>query len=261
MVLLWRDDLRVVRFIPRTERSRCLQQRKTFLMHLPRAIRNRGFTLVELLVVVVILAILAAVIVPAIQGALEKSHAAKCMGNLKQLAASHLLWAADNNGSFVTYYDPNYSFAGRGYWSRIFADTGYLPLDNGIQVCPSLKGSDVHLINEDNIHYGYNYLHVGSSIRYGGGLDPARVAQIAKPSETILLADAYRPNAGANGEPRGTSLLSDAKGGPFIPHARHTGGLNIAWADGHVAWIKIKDSTDPWAELGSDTAPSFFRRE
>jgi prepilin-type processing-associated H-X9-DG protein/prepilin-type N-terminal cleavage/methylation domain-containing protein len=220
-----------------------------------------AFTLLEILIVFVVLGILAVLAFPTMKGVLEKSHDAKCMGNLKQLAATHLLYAADNNGSFVTYYDPNYNIPARGHWPRIFADQGYIPLDNGVQICLSLKGSDVKLVNEDNIHYGYNYLHLGSSFRYGGSLEPAKLSQIAKLAETILLADSYRPNAGAHGEPRGSYLLSDAKGGPFIPHARHGGGVNIAWTDGHVSRIRIKNPSDPWAELGGDTAPSFFDRE
>lgn len=118
------------------------------------------------------------------------------------------------------------------------------------------------MINEQWCNYGYNYYHVGSSLRgaYGGTLyPPAKLAGIAKPTETILMVDVYTPNAGPNGEPRPCCIVNDASA-PYVPHARHNGGLNVCWVDGHVSWMRIKSQANPWAELGNDVAPSFFDR-
>jgi prepilin-type N-terminal cleavage/methylation domain-containing protein len=58
----------------------------------------RGFTLVELLVVIAIIAVLASLAFSAAKGAIQAGRDAKCISNLRQLAAGVRLYAADNNG-------------------------------------------------------------------------------------------------------------------------------------------------------------------
>lgn len=57
----------------------------------------RAFTLVELLVVIVIIAMLSAIIVPASERVLHSSRAAHCLGNLRNLGAALQLYLGDNN--------------------------------------------------------------------------------------------------------------------------------------------------------------------
>lgn len=61
-----------------------------------------GFTLLELLVVIVVLGILATLAVPATQRVLASSKAVHCMGNLKGLGSSLQLYLADNNNFMPT---------------------------------------------------------------------------------------------------------------------------------------------------------------
>ena len=60
--------------------------------------RNRGFSLVELLVGIAVGALLAGMGIPAIQGALSKGKQVACSSNMKQIGQGILLYAPENNG-------------------------------------------------------------------------------------------------------------------------------------------------------------------
>ncbi len=63
--------------------------------------KRRGFTLVELLVVIAIIALLMAILMPALNRARELGRRAVCMGNLKQLALAWVMYADENDGDLV----------------------------------------------------------------------------------------------------------------------------------------------------------------
>ena len=60
-------------------------------------IRSRGFTLIELLVVISIIALLIALLLPALQNARKVAQAAACMSNGRQLVTAVTSYAMDNN--------------------------------------------------------------------------------------------------------------------------------------------------------------------
>lgn len=103
--------------------------------------RKKYFTLIELLVVVAIIAILAAMLLPALAHARERAKAAGCQSNLKQFAAGLLLYAGDYED-----YGPSETYHGLGQRYSSAVVSGYLFPGNigssgvaGSLVCPGTK--------------------------------------------------------------------------------------------------------------------------
>lgn len=184
--------------------------------------RDFAFTLIELLIVIAIIAILAAILFPVFGRARENARRSSCQSNLKQI------------GLAVTQYVQDY-------------DERFMPLSNApmrlpIRLAPYMKSQQLWKCpsssfdsdqwdgtqEDGTVGYGFN----------GAWLYDQSLAAVAKSSETVLYVE---NESGANNP--GFHTCYPRKGYPGYgmgtPLYRHFERANVAFVDGHVKTLNL----------------------
>ncbi len=105
----------------------------------------KAFTLVELLVVIGIIAVLVAILLPALMNARESAQTVKCLSNLRQIGIGIRVYASSNKDTIPPLYTFDFLGGGMvrgGYWATILNETKTMPtgvtsLSNNVFMCPS----------------------------------------------------------------------------------------------------------------------------
>ena len=157
-----------------------------------KLLRLRGFTLLELLVVISIIVILAGLLLPALNHARENAKALKCKGSLKQLGLIVNNYAIDYNDFLPACIDYNrtatYVWPFLGSYRLRYIQTDTIWKDG----CPSYPS---YVAKDQGSCYGYNtylgYYKPDGSIDMGwyAKYGQSRIGGIKSPSRKFLAAD------------------------------------------------------------------------
>jgi prepilin-type N-terminal cleavage/methylation domain-containing protein/prepilin-type processing-associated H-X9-DG protein len=227
--------------------------------------KKSGFTLIELLFVIAIIAILAALLLPALSRSKARAHAIQCANNLHQLGLALQEFVGDNKVYPVdkVFWEPSWMDA---LEEQMHHDAGirgdFYFTTNGVWLCPS-AGRPSGLPNEVAFFsYGYNDFGLGGNRQYSFGLGgtygighqpnrkPAvKDSSIVAPSEMLAIGDGFFGNGpivvdGFSWLWRlavSTNVVSSPPGPFGTPAqiharvvARHQSRANMVFCDGHV---------------------------
>ncbi len=224
--------------------------------------RPWAFTLVELLVVVAITAIMAALLLPALWGARERSSRAVCKSNLRNVLMGLQVYADDYSGTLPSSADNAGDYHAIRLSDATFTNFVSRYLDNVSNVfyCPNVDYDGMTLHDKYGYIIGYNYL-VMSVIPTTKGPDFWTGTTKLEGSTNELLADANYWSQQSSGSAidvqlaphtsRGASLQTPSASvtvpgrGTSVPVTTSTTlgaqGGNIGHADGSVTWKTIQN--------------------
>lgn len=229
----------------------------------------RGFTLIELLVVISIIALLIAILLPALSRARDTARALQCQSMLKQWGIAHQIYQDEHNNFLLPHHSPGYRmWATNQAFKRLLGFTSELNNDwdmwDARYHCPSYPLTPTHKpgwYTGPNLHIWKSYGQVANHWRdYNAAGRPFQMfwgsdnlqfqeQEVRQPSSKLAFMDASTWWVAE--EYHRQSWVNDI--GPAygpndgIAH-RHNGAANALYLDGHVeahtreAWITMPQS-------------------
>ena len=209
-----------------------------------------AFTLLELLVTISLLAILAALLLPALQRGRRSAQRVECTSNLRQLSlAAHLYWDENAGACFRWQLGP--TNGGRLYWFGWLQDgpEGQRAYDlapgalypylrgRGVSLCPALNYTLAQFkLKATGAAYGYGYNRFLSA---ADNEPPVNLTKVPRVCDLALFADAAQVNDFQSPASRSNPMLEewyyvDTTTNYPNGHFRHSQHANLVFCDGHA---------------------------
>lgn len=191
--------------------------------------RSKAFTLVELLVVIAIISVLAGMLMPVMEEAVDSSKGIACLNNLKQMGIGVSMYTQDYDGVFFTHWDGKVTWYGnKGSTYNYSFNCLYLDADEtapgNLLDCPAGTEGWSHA-SGFFIDYGYNFI-----------LNNRRSVN----GNPVIFCDAERYLLSRSDWGWSWDDLSPAIGGQWC----HRNGANFLFYDNHCKWLAYEVITD-----------------
>ncbi len=224
---------------------------------------RRGFTLIEVLVVIVIIGMIAALIFPVLAKARGAAEKTTCISNLRELALASSIYLHDNDDMMFPYgYNSGSRFL--TWWGDLItgeAEHGLIypyTKSGRIRGCPAAGALPTSNPKTYTMGYGvnfrlfYNYPPAAGPV----GFTSISMSDVLEPTETLLMADAAMWDQNANRAIGTAWLIGDSW--CYHLHARHVGDVaNVVWIDGHATshrldYAKVRQGEPPFSVEAKD---------
>lgn len=191
------------------------------------------FTLVELLVVIAIIAILSALLLPALGLAKKTAQSISCVSNMSQLGKALFLYASDWNDTFP-WFDP--TVTNRKTWSWQYGTYEYCNRKDAIYKCANDTVTRINANLYKPCSYNFNAFSSAFPASYTSATPSGkRLSAIKSPSKLILLGESPGEYSWLNADWwSGNYYWTYANGTTGTIHRR---GGNHLFCDGHVEYF------------------------
>lgn len=205
--------------------------------------RRRAFTLVELLIVLGIIALLLALLFPALGGLRASAQRTRCMANQRQLFTAYLAYAHDNRGHLV---HPGQGTRRVNGWLGLAIVMGGTPDIASGALYRYLKNQAPYICpaDPDSLRsYSIN-AYLDPDPFDGAWYWMGRLDQVKRPAATFVFIESNQTGKGMVGPiNNGSFAITTAPHDVWRerPGNWHTTGVNLAFADGHTEYMKWND--------------------